>query len=114
MDCYEKNGTNILIDIYNVENYIIYNNDEILTLIETAIKTVKSDIIKYIKYDHYPYRINGLYLTTEGHILYYTFPNKNKILFDIFITNNNTKEEFFEYLQNTFGIDNIKINYIDR
>jgi S-adenosylmethionine/arginine decarboxylase-like enzyme len=113
MEC-ESNGYNILIDIYNVDTYIIYNNEEILTLIQTAIQHSNSNIIKYLKHDHYPYRINGLYLLDEGHVSYYTFPVKNKILFDIFVINENKKDKIIEYLQTTFGKDNIEIKYIKR
>ncbi|GIW67572.1 MAG: hypothetical protein KatS3mg096_440 [Candidatus Parcubacteria bacterium] len=83
-------GTNLILDIINVDSAVLSKRKNILDLLKKLIKETKSTpvskpFIKKIKSPKYPYEgYSVIQIIQESHIAIHTWPEYNYLAIDIF------------------------------
>lgn len=102
-------GIHCIYDIDNIPNEIVVNNDELVKLFDEICKKCELSILDKLIYKFEPHGFTGIYLLSESHLSFHTWPEYNKICLDIFSCNTKIPTE---YIINKLK-DNLKTNSIN-
>jgi S-adenosylmethionine decarboxylase len=115
LNCDVVVGEHLLINIINVDQKIINNNETLKDIMETISKKGNFTIIdkRYNNFD--PYGFSGIYLLSESHFTFHSWPEYQKLCLDIFTCSKDISyDDIFEYININFGKDNISYLSIKR
>ena len=107
-----KVGQHYIININNVENTFIFDNKCIIELMNEIIELYNLTVLKKILYPFSPYGFTGIYLLSESHLSFHTWPEHNKICIDLFTCGKDNNGLMKELLERKFS--NISIQVMDR
>tara|TARA_B100000073_G_C23726601_1_gene569477 strand:- start:1912 stop:2256 length:345 start_codon:yes stop_codon:yes gene_type:complete len=107
-----KVGQHYIININNVENKFIFDNRCIIELMNEIIELYNLTVLEKILYPFAPYGFTGIYLLSESHLSFHTWPEHNKICIDLFTCGKNNKCLIKELLEKNFST--ISIQVMDR
>lgn len=86
-----KVGYHLIINIYDIEESLIYNNDILMKIFNNIIVMSKLTILNEYHHHFKPYGMTGMYCLSESHLTYHTWPEHNKLCLDVFTCGNNIK-----------------------
>jgi len=101
-------GTNLIIDIYNVEQKFLQRN-QLLNLLKNLIKLTKSTpigkpTIKKFTSNKHPYVGYSIFqIIKESHISFHTWPEYNYLAIDIFSCKKFNSQKIINFLKSTLN-----------
>lgn len=102
-------GIHFIININNVDDKIIYSENTLFEIFEELIKICNVTVLNKTYHKFKPYGLTGLYLLSESHLSFHTWPEYNKICLDIFTCGKNKEQEIKNFLNKLFTNYTFKI-----
>jgi S-adenosylmethionine decarboxylase len=103
-----KVGYHMVININNVNDLLINNNKKLIEIFEELILMSNLNVLNQCHHEFKPHGLTGLYLLSESHLSYHTWPEHNKICLDLFTCGDKIKYEKVKiYLSQFFSDINI-------
>lgn len=103
-----KVGYHLVININNIDDLLIHNNKQLIKIFNGLILMSGLNVLNQCHHEFKPYGLTGLYLLSESHLSYHTWPEYNKICLDLFTCGDNIKyENVKKYLLQFFSDINI-------
>ena len=77
-------GIHIIADLYGVDEELISTSDNVIALIEEAVKVGNLSKISSDYYQFQPKGVSGIVLLAESHLSFHTWPEHNLVTLDIY------------------------------
>jgi len=107
-------GVHFIYNINNIDSNIINNHINLKQIFDNLISQFNLSTLNSVFHEFEPYGYTGLYLLSESHLSFHTWPEHNKICLDIFSCSKNINyDNIIEFLRKSFitnNIDMLKIN----
>lgn len=114
----EKNkqiGIHFVYNINDINKTIINDNNYLKDVFNKLMKTYKLSILNVIFHEFEPYGLTGLYLLSESHLSFHTWPEHGKICLDLFSCSKDMSyDTVIDYLKDTLQTNNIDVLKINR
>jgi len=113
----KNTGIHYLLDINQVNIELINDEIRLKKIFKRFIKESNINVIGYKFHKFKPHGITGVYLLSESHISFHTWPEYNKISIDIYtceIENDNLISKNIKNMINSFSSKSYQLNKIIR
>ncbi len=77
-------GIHIIADLYGVDEELISTSENVIALIEEAVKVGNLSKISSDYYQFQPRGVSGIVLLAESHLSFHTWPEHNLVTLDIY------------------------------
>jgi len=108
-------GVHFIYNINDIDSNIINNHNNLKQILDNLINKFNLSILNSVFHEFEPYGYTGLYLLSESHLSFHTWPEHNKICLDLFSCSKNINyESIVEFLKKSFKTNNINMLKINR
>ena len=107
-----KVGEHLIININDIETNLIYDHNYIIQLMNKIINLCDLTVLNNISHTFEPCGFTGIYLLSESHLSFHTWPEHNKICIDLFSCGKSNKTIINSFLEREFK--NVNIHFIER
>jgi S-adenosylmethionine decarboxylase len=107
-----KVGHHLIININTKMNLSPANDDELISIFEGLLDIMQVIVLNKSIHRFSPEGLTGLYLLSESHLSFHTWPEYGKICLDIFTCGKNKNEDILNFLNDKF--EEITSRYLAR
>lgn len=116
---YISSGKHLICELKNVKNEEIMNSlERIKDVFETLCDKYNFNVLGRMEHSFVPIGHSVIYLLSESHISFHSFPEKKYIAMDVYTCreypDNTVYTEIYDYLVETFGADRETPIIVDR
>jgi len=111
-----NNGVHLIVDVFAVQNAELLKNLEcIFQLANEIIDKTNLNVIKQVNHQFHPWRYTALYLLSESHMSFHSYPEKKCLSFDLYCCNPDLNtQDVLHIIYTFFDKPKIKHNLITR
>jgi len=109
-------GTHIIIDISQIDNYdILQFNDSISDILNMIVSKFNLTVVGKVLHQFEPFGVTGVYILSESHLSIHTFVEEKKVAMDLYTCKTfNDTENLIIFLHEIFNPCNIEYKVINR
>ena len=109
-------GTHIIIDINEIDNYdILQFNDSISDILNMIVSKFNLTVVGKVLHQFEPFGVTGVYVLSESHLSIHTFVEEKKVAMDLYTCKSFTEtENLISFLNEIFNPCKIEYKVISR
>ena len=96
--------------IYHDSCWIFFSNELVLkNLVDISLQYSRFNIIGFMQHNFMPFGISCIWLLSESHFAFHSFPEEGRTYIELSSCNFEKKEQFWMSLYKSFSENNIEI-----
>ena len=109
-------GTHIIIDISQIENYdILQFKESIIDILDKIVVKFNLSVVGKVLHQFEPFGVTGVYVLSESHLSIHTFVEEKKVAMDLYTCKSfNETKQLISFLDEIFNPCKIQYKVISR